>query len=370
MSAAALLPVLPCLWGTGTAARAVIPDAGVTLHCVGRCNNPAQRGLGRGGNALMGGHMYPSVALPSVDYDAYRWFLDRAAGGDILVLTADPAPCDIYNKFLYNMSGIAPAVRPNSVTTACFTSRAGANTPPARLVRLLAVADGGGASGIFITGGDQSLYYEYWRGTAVAAALSDPTGRVVVGGSSAGLAVQGEFMFTAQHGSVSSADALKYPTDSEVSLARNFIAVDRPWMQGVITDTHFIQRDRMGRLVAFVARVVAAGWARNRTVPGVLGVGVSEHTAVLVDQASGTAEFSGRGPVHFLSTAGRSPSKCTQGEPLSWASPGIQVWRWNGTAGVVWDFDSWSPASTGGMRYSLTVDTGVLRSTQRGGAIY
>ena len=42
-------------------------------------------------------------------------------------------------------------------------------------------------------GGDQSKYYTYWQGTAVSDALS--SSHVVVGGSSAGLAVQGNFIF-------------------------------------------------------------------------------------------------------------------------------------------------------------------------------
>ena len=67
-------------------------------------------------------------------------------------------------------------------------------------------------------------------------------------------------------------------------------AINAPWMHGVITDTHFFQRDRMGRLVAFVARIAQAGWAAadNQTThqTGVLGIGISEHTAVLVDASS------------------------------------------------------------------------------------
>ena len=66
----------------------------------------------------------------------------------------------------------------------------------------------------------------------------------------------------------------------QVSLARAFVRVDEPWMRGVVTDTHFEQRDRMGRLVAFVARIARAGWARDDKQPkgrkGVLGVGISE----------------------------------------------------------------------------------------------
>jgi hypothetical protein len=187
-------------------------DHGVTFHCVGKCDSAVKPEY-NGGNALMGGHMYPGVTKPS-DLIAYRWFLERAAGGDVLVLTADDAPCDIYNSFLLNMTG---AVQPNSVTTACFTSRDGSSS-----TKLKSLLDG--ASAFFITGGDQSKYYSYWKDTVVATALSRGA---VVGGSSAGLAVQGQFIFNAMHGGVSSEDALKYPTDSEVSLARHFASVDQ-----------------------------------------------------------------------------------------------------------------------------------------------
>ena len=144
----------------------------------------------------MGGHMYPGVEI-GTDLEAYRWFLDRAVGGDVLVLTADEPPCDIYNLFLLDMNGTH--TKPNSVMTACFTSRAGASD--AKLQTLLS-----GASAIFVTGGDQAKYYDFWANTSVAATLSSG---VAVGGSSAGLAIQGEFVFAALHGGVTSEDALR-----------------------------------------------------------------------------------------------------------------------------------------------------------------
>ena len=321
----------------------------------------------------MGGHMYPGVELPS-DLVAYRWFLDRANGGDVLVLTADEPPCDIYNPFLYNISG---ATRPNSVTTACFTSRDGSAS--AKLHELLRQA-----SGFFMTGGDQQKYESFWKGTPVAAALSSPPAGAVVGGSSAGLAVQGQFLFDALHGGVTSRDALKYPTDSEVSLSRNFLKVDDPWMRGVITDTHFKQRDRMGRLITFVARLAKSRWATGdhqpSGQPGVLGVGISEHTALLVDHTAGTAQFAGVGPVHFVSSGNRTPTTLEEGQPLSWHAPGVDVWRWDAAAMEVehgdaptstWSFNQWVMQPTHqGTRYQLRADAGELSSTQPGGGIY
>ena len=346
------------------ATTAAASSDGVTFHCVGACAAP-RAVRSKGGNALMGGHMYPGVEI-GTDLEAYRWFLDRAVGGDVLVLTADEPPCDIYNLFLLDMNGTH--TKPNSVMTACFTSRAGASD--AKLQTLLS-----GASAIFVTGGDQAKYYDFWANTSVAATLSSG---VAVGGSSAGLAIQGEFVFAALHGGVTSEDALKHPTDSEVSLARAFVRVDEPWMRGVVTDTHFEQRDRMGRLVAFVARIAQAGWARadgqKTAQPGVLGVGISEHTALLVDAASGVAAFVGAGPAYLLSSQGRTPTTCEEGKSLSWESPGVAVWRWSAAdaaRNLTWSFGSWAPSdAAGGTSYSLTVHEGALASTQKGGGIY
>ena len=354
-----------------------LASPGVEFSCIGACDAP-RHVASLGGNALMGGHMFPGAPTIPSDLVAYRWLLERAAGGDVLVLTCDEAPWDIYNPFLFNMSDVATS--PNSVTTARFTGREGASS--AELAGLLH-----GASLIFITGGDQSKYFTYWRDTAVSEALSSG---VAVGGSSAGLAIQGEFIFDAAHGGVTSDDALMYPTDSEVSLAQSFVAVNEPRMRGVLTDTHFIQRDRMGRLVTFLAHVAAAGWTKddNQTTKqtGVLGVGISEHTAVLVpppNPSSGAdsaevaaavgASFVGVGPVYFLRNHGRAPTTLEEGKPLSWRGLGIDVWRWSNetVAGAKFHFDTWTSTPVGsGTAYRLTAANGALASTQPGGAIY
>ena len=377
------------LAGSSVAAGSTTP--GVTFHCVGACDAPRGVADPSGGNALMGGHMYPGVTIES-DLLAYRWFLERTGGGDVLVLTADAAPCDIYNAFLYNMSGLAASDRPNSVTTACFTNRSGASPASPRLQRLL-----DGAAGLFVTGGDQAKYLEFWRGTPVAAALSGAGGRPgggapVVGGSSAGLAIQGQFVFDAAAGSVSSAEALADPMGGGVSLTRSFLGVNGVWMRGVLTDTHFLQRDRMGRLLAFVARAATQRWdvgdGQPDNQPGVLGVGVSEHTAVLVG-ADGVATFTGVGPAHFLSTRGRLPSECEKGKALGWDAPGVDVWRWNasdaGAANASFDFGRWAQVGVaggvggagggggggvGGAAYALRAKKGKLESTQAGGSPY
>ncbi len=91
--------------------------------------------------------MYPGVTKPS-DEDVYRWMLNRSRGGDVVVLTADPVdtPCDLYNDFIYNLSGVA--LRPRSVTTICFANRSDSYDPQTAVLLE-------GASMVFMTGGDQ-----------------------------------------------------------------------------------------------------------------------------------------------------------------------------------------------------------------------
>ena len=283
--------VLLCLLFENVSIRANSIKSGATFHCLGNCDEPQPpRPEIAGGSALLGGHMYPGVMKQS-DVFAYRWLLDRSRGGDIVVLTADDDPCDIYNSFLLNQTGtIHP---PNSVTTICFTSRDGAKLD--KTTELLQQA-----SVVFITGGDQAKYYQFWQDTPVSKLLASTP---LVGGSSAGLAVQGHFVFTALKGSVDSQEALEDPTTDDITIAADFLSL--PWMQNIITDTHFYQRDRMGRLVAFLARIESHKNNLKRTHNAhyknisqvTLGIGISEHSALLLDHLTGAALTIGLGPL-------------------------------------------------------------------------
>lgn len=184
----------------------VVADDPATFHCVGNCASPVRPSSAiKRGQALCGGAMAPGEMQDS-DLDVYRWMLNRSMGGDFLVLTADPAstPCDLYNEFIWNLTGVSH--RPNSVTTICFNARAGAFDR--RTVALLA-----GASAVFMTGGDQSLYYKFWNDSPVSLLLPHVP---LLGGESAGLAVQGEFVYDALSGGVVSG------ITSDVALARPF----------------------------------------------------------------------------------------------------------------------------------------------------
>ena len=176
-----------------------------------------------------------------------------------------------------------------------------------------------------------------------------------IGGTSAGLAVLGEFLFSAANGTIDSGTALSNPYNQKVALVRDFLVL--PNMGGIITDSHFVTRDRMGRLVTFLARIVKDGWASS-----VNGIGIDEMTAIAVE-ANGKASVLGSGAAYFLRTPGM-PEVCLAKTLLTYHN--ISVYRVSGSA--TFNFSTW--AGSGGMAYTLNADNGVLTSTQAGGGIY
>jgi beta-aspartyl-peptidase (threonine type) len=105
-----------------------------------------------------------------------------------------------------------------------------------------------------------------------------------LGGTSAGLAILGEWGYGAMDGgSITSPEALHDPAGPAVTLVDHFVTLAA--LHGIVTDTHFTQRGRLGRLLAFVARV-----ARDHHTAAVTGLGVDQDSALLVD-ADGDARF-------------------------------------------------------------------------------
>jgi beta-aspartyl-peptidase (threonine type) len=144
------------------------------------------------------------------------------------------------------------------------------------------------ADGVFFAGGDQA-HYAAWKGSALIAAVQRVYARGgIVGGGSAGLAIQGAIAFDSVaadriHGDtdygVTTGNTTREPLEPEISFTTGLFAW--PPLRDTITDTHFVKRDRFGRLVAFLARIVHGGLA---TTP-YYGLGIDEGSVVLVDGA-------------------------------------------------------------------------------------
>jgi cyanophycinase len=225
---------------------------------------------------------------------------------DAVVLRASGA--DGYNSYLKNLDGV------DSVVSMVITDRESASRPDVvRLVR--------DAELVFFAGGDQCNYIRWIKGTPVADAVKSVFRRGgAIGGTSAGLAIQGEIVYDAcPSQSARSAEVMADPFHVDVSLSRGFF--DWPVMRNIITDTHFQQRDRLGRLLVFMAR-------SGETRP--VGLGISERTVLLVGP-DGIGRVMGDGPIHVVIGDGEAET-LERGRPLT--DRGFQIWRFDKGATV------------------------------------
>ena len=124
------------------------------------------------------------------------------------------------------------------------------------------------ATGIFITGGDQTRLVELLVGTLVMECIRTRNADgVVAAGTSAGASILSTLMMAGGTG---------VGGDSNGSAARKGmvdVVAGFGLLQDIIIDQHFSQRGRLGRLLS-----VFAG------TPGLIGVGLDEDTAVLIDR--------------------------------------------------------------------------------------
>ncbi len=279
--------------------------------------------------------------------EAFRWLCNKGNGGDFLILRATGD--DDYNPYV---KGLCKA---NSVATLIIPSHEGAMDPAvAEIIRKAEV--------VFIAGGDQSNYVRGWQGTPVEKAINDniAAGKPI-GGTSAGLAVQGEFVYGCMKDKpddkdLASTDVLPNPYFERVTLVRDFLKV--PHLENLITDSHFAKRDRLGRSLGFLARLMKDGWSSSPRE-----VAIDEKSAVLVEaDGKGTVVGTGKGAYFIKPT--QTPETCETGIPLTFRN--ISVYRVK--AGGHFDLTSWT--GNGGTAYSLSVEQGKIVSTQTGKGNY
>ena len=267
---------------------------------------------------------------------AIQWMIDKvrgctdcAAKVDVVVLRASGS--NGYNAPIYAMNGV------DSIETLVITDRRDA-------LKSAVVAAIQNAEVIFFAGGDQCNYVKYFKGTAIERAVESVYQRGgSIGGTSAGLAIQSEFVFDGCQGSTVSAEALSNPYHSSISFTYDFFAWNN--LQTTLTDTHFAQRDRMGRLLVFLARQIKDG--RSATA---FGIAVNEATSVVVDE-NGLARVLGSGAAYFV-LADHAPETCAAGQPLTFSN--FKIWKISPNQ----TFDLRNRPTTG--FYQISVTNGVL----------
>lgn len=271
--------------------------------------------------------------------EAMAWFVEKANGGDVLVLRSSGS--DGYNNYLYSQLGVSV----NSVETLVITSVAGAINPYV----LGKIAN---AELIWFAGGDQFNYVSFFKDNAAETALNNHINikNAPIGGTSAGMAILGNYYFSAQNGSLTSAQALANPFASNMTIGGNdFLEV--PFLENTITDTHYDNPNRKGRQTAFLARLTQTLNARS------FGIASNEYVAVCVG-IDGKAYVYGdfltyEEFAYFLQTNCNHvfPEIMNANSPLTWNNNGqaVKVYKVAGTtAGTnYFDLSDWQSGSGG-----------------------
>lgn len=284
---------------------------------------------------------------------ATQWLLERVDKGDYLVLrsggTGQQAAwiCDNYRDLI------------SSAAELSIDSREAANN--SEVIRYIRDADV-----LFLAGGDQNQYEDYWEGTAVEKAINYLINqkKIPIAGTSAGVAILGDYYYAPAHEGVLSSEILNDPFHHNTKdiYQSDFIKVSL--LKNVITDTHLDRVDedhpetRYGRILGFLARVLHGN---GNQIP-VYGIGLEEGAFVAIDE-EGIAKVFGNGAAqgqdaYFLQTNGVPPEQIEPGLPLVWNNneQAVKVYKISGTlkGSGHFDLNNWSMASGGQWEYWFT----------------
>ena len=285
--------------------------------------------------------------------DAMKWMLNRAKGGDVVVIRASGS--DGYNSYFFSELG----VQVNSVETILFKNKAAA-AEPYILNRLRK------AELVFIAGGDQGKYYDYWHDTETGQVLKEIclARNKVIGGTSAGQMILGNIVYAPIGDGVTSAEALSNPFHANISEIRyDFLKTDI--FANTIFDSHFDTRDRAGRLMVFLAKAANEHDIRARAIA------CNESTAVCIDENNIATVF-GETPLYndyayFIEVnceEAWKPQVVENGKPVHWSLPtgnAVVAQRMDGTktGEVKFDMNTWQPV-TNAIYSHWQINQGVL----------
>jgi cyanophycinase len=172
------------------------------------------------------------------------------------------------------------------------------------------------------------------------------------------MAILGEFSYSAMgEDSLTSKAALADPFAPDLTLARDFL--EMPGLHGVLTDQHLWERDRIGRTITLLARLLHDGWIAEAR-----GIAADRETALHIDPRDGSVEVFATAdhptPYVYFLRAPRRPERCEPGQPLTIRD--VAVYRL--APGGRFDLASWS--GCGGIAYTLIAQGGRLQSSRGG----
>ena len=223
------------------------------------------------------------------DSEAFSYFLEQAKGGDVVVLSTKSKINHRYTHYLWKLA------QEKNIPITSITTISTKNKKAASNINLVNKIKN--AEAIFLTGGDQYRYFSYWENTPLLKTLQNKIDQgIVLAGSSAGLAILGEFYFSAKNGTIYSEEALLNPFSEKIDIKKNLIT--HPLMQNIVTDSHFWERNREGRLLSFMHFIEKSFYSSP------IGIGVDEKTSLIVRNDS--VIKTGKGSIYIYRRAPKS----------------------------------------------------------------
>ncbi len=209
------------------------------------------------------------------NHDAYKWAVDHAENKKVAILHYSSGS-DWLEDYFVNHCGASEAM---SYVV---------NSSDADNSTLMSTLDS--YDMFFLRGGNQWRYYSYWKDKAIHQLLQDKFDNgAVLAGTSAGLAVLSGVVYTAENNSAYTDFSIKNIDDPSHTLADDFF----DFAPGLLFDSHFTDRGRMGRLVAFMAK-----WQKDEDEK-LTGIGVDESTAFAIS-SEGMGYAFGTGAVNIF----------------------------------------------------------------------
>lgn len=193
--------------------------------------------------------------------DAFTWMVEQAGGGIFINIDTDDV-ADYAGDFI--SFGADPASHGLQIPNSTVANN------PATYDDLIT------ASAIWIEGGDQWDYVNRWKGTLVEEAIRYVYNQGgVIGGTSAGMAILGEVVFDAMHGSLYPQQVAYDPYHYDATMTDDFFE----FLPNVLTDTHFHDRGRLGRIIPLMARRI-----QDSDQPDIIGVAATTMSCIAIDQ--------------------------------------------------------------------------------------
>jgi cyanophycinase len=210
--------------------------------------------------------------------------------GSLVIVGGGGMPADVTKKFIDLAGGpdalivVLPTANPDPLPVAgeaTFLERAGAKNVrvlPARELKDVEDPSNlevlGKAGGVWFGGGRQWRFVDAYEGTKAHEAIRAVLRRGgVIGGSSAGATIQGDYLCRGS------------PLDNTEMMCEGYERA-LGFLRGVGIDQHFTQRKRFADMTAFV-----------KAHPQLLGIGLDEATAIIVQGHE--AEVMGKNKAHF-----------------------------------------------------------------------